>query len=124
MWSIKERSSILCIEEFNAGIRTIDLSTGKPLGNRPLKSTRWGKPETAHSEDGTWFVWGDDTGRLELWDMRDFKVAPKTIKANSGTVVGVALSADGDRIVSVGEENMIKVWEAPKKADTSKKPRK
>jgi len=118
IWMIKEKPSILCFEDYNGKIKSFDLTKGGPIAEKPLKSTRGGKPETAHSEDGAWFVWGDDAGRFELWDMRDMKQPIRTTKAHSGPIVGIAISADGERIVTAGEENLIKVWGRPTKAES------
>ena len=97
------------------------------MGQRAIKQNRWGKPESSHSDDGIWFVWGDDTGKFEVWDMRDLKLPPRTVKAHQGPIVGITISADGsasgDFIVTVSEENVIKVWELPKKAEPAKKTR-
>ena len=124
MWIVKDRPT-LCLEGTTGAIQTIDISNGKSVTNTvQLKPTRWGKPETAHSDDGAWFVSGDDSGRIDLWDMKEPKLASRSFKAHSGPIVGMALSANGDRILSAGEENLIKVWEPPKKSDPVKKPRK
>jgi WD40 repeat protein len=121
MWLIKDRPTQLCFEDPLGNVQTTDILTGKQLFAKQLKSTRWGKPETAHSEDGAWFVWGDDGGRMEVWDTRDSKQVSRTLKAHSGPIVGVAISIDGERIISAGEENLIKVWNTPKKNDAPKK---
>lgn len=127
MWTIKDRPNILCVEDAKGAVQTLEISTGKVVSTKQTRPTRFGKPETAHSEDGSWFVWGDDTGKLEIWDLRENKQNAKTIKAHSGPIVGVTVSSDGsgegDFVVSLGEENLLKVWELPKKGEPSKKSR-
>lgn len=126
MWLIKDRLT-LCVEDMTGTVQAIDLTNGKQVGSRKWKNVRWGKPETARSEDGVWYLWGDDSGRIEVWDMRDQKSPPRVFKAHSGPVVGLAVSANGDRIISAGEENLIKVWNPPappKKAEPTRKSKK
>lgn len=124
MWIVKDRPT-LCLEDTRGTIQTFDISNAKPLQNSvQVKQARWGKSETARSEDGAWFVAGDDSGRIDMWDMRELKQAGRNFKAHSGPIVGIALSANGDRIVSAGEENLVKVWEPPKKSEPVKKNRK
>lgn len=125
VWLIKDRP-LLCFEDNKRPVANVvvwDIANGKPVGTKPMIKSRDGRPETAHSEDGDWFVSGDDGGRLELLNLKDLKAQPVVYKAHQGQVVGLAISKDGERIISAGAENFIRVWERrnPQKVDSTKK---
>ena len=53
---------------------------------------------------------GDSDGALAFWDMAKADVA-RTIRAHAGAITSIALSSDGARIATAGEDQRVKVWD-------------
>lgn len=63
------------------------------------------------SPDGITLYSGAYDGRLIAWEMAAETPQPKqTIQAHSGWLRGLAVSQDGQRIVTCGNDKLIKVW--------------
>ena len=63
------------------------------------------------SQDGQWFVSGDEKGMLTLWDKTGKQIG-ESIKAHDKAVISVAIFTDGKdiKIVSGGDDKKIKLW--------------
>lgn len=60
----------------------------------------------AVSENGQRLAVGTDDGYVEVWDVRGFEIAARTL-THVGRVISVALSNDGSRVASLGRDGAI-----------------
>lgn len=58
------------------------------------------------SENGQRLAVGTDDGYVEVWDVRGFEIAARTL-THVGRVISVALSNDGSRVASLGRDGAI-----------------
>jgi len=63
----------------------------------------------AVSPDGKYMISGSGDKTLKVWDAQTGQEV-RTLKGHTSFVAGVAVSPNGQRIVSLGEE--VKVWDA------------
>lgn len=64
----------------------------------------------AISKDGERIAVGTEDGHVETWEVRGFSMSSRK-QVHKGRVVAIDISADGDRIVSVGKDTKVKVSE-------------
>ena len=64
----------------------------------------------AISPDGETVAAGDRAGRVSVWRLAHPKT-PVVLKGASGPVTAVAFSADGRRVLTGGDDGVIRVWE-------------
>jgi WD40 repeat protein len=60
------------------------------------------------SDNGQRLAVGTDDGYVEVWDVRGFEVAARTL-THVGRVISVSLSSDGSRVASLGRDGAIVV---------------
>ena len=61
------------------------------------------------SKDGEFIFLAAEDGKLELWQVRGFKLVAE-IQAHKGTIYSIALSPDGKQIVTNGRDGKLKLW--------------
>jgi WD40 repeat protein len=100
-------------------LQVVDSVTGASLRKIPLLSSS-GVARYSITKDGQWVVTADDRGYVKIGNLITGKVVDLTADgrpAHAGPIVGVSIS-DTDAslqlpeyVVTVGEENRIKVWD-------------
>ncbi|MYB94516.1 hypothetical protein F4054_21690 [Candidatus Poribacteria bacterium] len=63
------------------------------------------------SPDGKWLAYGDENGKLEIWDVQHQKLA-RSVKADADDIRSVRFSADGDFLANIGFHNHT-IWRLP-----------
>lgn len=63
------------------------------------------------SPDGKWLAYGDENGKLEIWDVQHQKLA-RSVKADADDIRSVQFSADGDFLANIGFHNHT-IWRLP-----------
>jgi WD40 repeat protein len=97
---------------YDALIRVFDVETGKSIGT--LRGhDRSGITDLQFSQDGGTLVSAGMDMSVRVWDVSDLKepLLLRTLKGHQGMVFGVDMSPLGDRIVSVGWDERVVVWD-------------
>jgi WD40 repeat protein len=63
----------------------------------------------ATSADGKWAATGEASGAIKLWDLATLK-DPKTLAGHSGHVTSLGFTPDGTKLVSVSDDQTIRLW--------------
>ena len=63
------------------------------------------------SPDGKWLAYGDENGKLEIWDVQHQKLA-RSVKADADDIRSVRFSANGDFLANIGFHNHT-IWRLP-----------
>lgn len=92
------------------GLGVLDLENGRPVGNIPLPSVNGRRPVSMLTSDGQWFLAGDLEGQVWVWDLTRLENLPSSLQAHAGPIAGLAMSPNGQFLVTAGEENRIRVW--------------
>ena len=66
----------------------------------------------AFNRQGTLLATGDETARLFVWDMKSGKKVREFPREKGHTkgIIAISFSADGSKIATVGDDDVIKVW--------------
>lgn len=94
------------------GLGILNLEDGRLVGNIPLPSVNGRRPVSMLTSDGLWFLAGDLEGQVWVWDLTRPDNLPSSLKAHAGPISGLAISPNGQFLVTAGEENRIRVWNA------------
>ena len=97
------------------GLRLHDVATGKPVSEPWVTDTAGGTPVAgvAFSPDGTYVVTAEQTSELQLRDAQTGRpIGNPMLGHTGGYVLSVAFTADGNRIVSQGEDGWM-LWPGP-----------
>lgn len=76
------------------------------------QASGFSNPQAVISSSGERVVTGDDQGILKIWQIADGKTI-QSHKAHAASIVGLTISADGNRIVSIGSDRLVQVWNLP-----------
>ncbi|MRV70864.1 hypothetical protein GJ700_03910 [Duganella sp. FT92W] len=88
------------------GVRLVDVQTLSPLARMP------GQVSAHMSAKGGLFVTSTETGMLTLWNLENGD-AIGHLKGHLDAITGAVFSDDGRRLVTVGTDNMAKLWALP-----------
>ncbi|MBY0241445.1 MAG: caspase family protein [Burkholderiaceae bacterium] len=88
------------------GVRLVDVQTLSPLARMP------GQVSAYMSSKGGLFVTSTETGLLTLWSLENGD-AIGHLKGHLDAITGALFSDDGRRLVTVGTDNVAKLWALP-----------
>lgn len=88
------------------GVRLVDVHTLSPLARMP------GQVSAYMSAKGGLFVTSTETGLLTLWSLENGD-AIGHLKGHLDAITGALFSDDGRRLVTVGTDNVAKLWALP-----------
>ncbi len=88
------------------GVRLVDVNTLSPLARMP------GQVSAHMSPKGGLFVTSTEAGLLTLWNLENGD-AIGHLKGHLDAITGALFSNDGRRLVTVGTDNMAKLWALP-----------
>ena len=88
------------------GLTVIDTETGKADEQIELPGKM-----TTFDPKGRWIVTHDGTGSLEVRSLTSPQKTPRKFRAHDAPVRSMAFSSSGEFLVTVGEENQLKVWQ-------------
>lgn len=88
------------------GLTVIDTETGKADEQIELPGQM-----TTFDPKGRWIVTHDGTGSLEVRSLTSPQKTPRKFRAHDAPVRSMAFSSSGEFLVTVGEENQLKVWQ-------------
>ncbi len=96
---------------WDGGIRLWDLESGQLIqtlkgGSDPIYAVAFRPP------NGETLISGGKNGVIQLWDLRTQKALP-TFTAHSEPVNSLAISADGQMLVTSSKDKTIKIWRSP-----------
>jgi WD40 repeat protein len=60
--------------------------------------------------DGRWMIVGDGNGTLWARRLTSLERGTKEHVAQAGPIVGMAVSANGRYLATIGEENLLRIW--------------
>lgn len=119
-----EIRDLVCTNDDSAGL-LIGLATGniavwQMVADQLERTSEWKAPENAGAIsrivcDETYALTahvsiGKENGLLCLWRISDGK-ALRTFKGHHGSVISCAISPDGKRLLSVGQDQSVRVWD-------------
>jgi WD40 repeat protein/serine/threonine protein kinase len=81
-----------------------------------LHLTNWVRT-TAFSPDGRWLMAGDWGGLMCIWDLTG-KQAAHTFLAHTFGVCQALFSKDGKRLITAGDDQLVKIWNAQSLGET------
>lgn len=93
------------------GIGVVDLRSGRVKETLPLPDNSDRRPMTLFAPDGAWVLAGDQEGKIWTWNLRALNKKPRSFKAQAGPITGLAVSANGQCLATVGEENRVRIWD-------------
>jgi WD40 repeat protein/tRNA A-37 threonylcarbamoyl transferase component Bud32 len=85
-------------------------ATGKPVG-RPLAHDNR-VPRLAFSPDGRWLATACYSGAVQVWDVASCEPIWNVGPRHAGPVLDVCFSGDGGRVLTCGEDNTARIWDA------------
>ena len=91
---------------FGAEVTGIDIT--RPLTQRELVTLA--DAALCLAASGKWTAAGDAAGRVWLWDNTPEKPPAKGLKDHATPVRALAISPDGQWIVSVAEDRSVRIW--------------
>jgi WD40 repeat protein len=100
------------------GLAVIDTETGKADEQIELPGQM-----TTFDPKGRWIVTHDGTGSLEVRSLTSPQKAPRKFRAHDAPVRSMAFSGSGEFLVTVGEENQLKVWQLDRWLKTASRDR-
>ena len=87
---------------------------GQVRGGTNLTVTNGTAPLKLITPDSKSILIEDGSGRVKAYELDKMDREPKEFTAQSGPILAMALSPNGKYLVTVGEENMMKVWRVDK----------
>jgi WD40 repeat protein len=94
----------------SGGFRTVKLWRKSSGGKQSdLAGLAAGARSVAMSPDGKLAAIGDETGKVNLFDLASGKIL-KVLEGHSGPVTGAAFTADGARLVTGSSDKSFRVW--------------
>src|SRR4029079_8061808 len=63
----------------------------------------------AVTADGAFVAVGEETGKIKVYDAKTGQIA-KTLQGHTAPVTGVAISADGSKILSGSQDKSCRLW--------------
>ena len=96
------------------GLRLHDVATGQPVGEPWIDALRlYTIGSLTFSPDGNYVVSADiQTSQLQLWDVQTGRPVGNPMIGHTGVVFSVAFTADGNHIVSHGQDGWM-LWPGP-----------
>ncbi|GAB2858844.1 hypothetical protein GCM10027277_29160 [Pseudoduganella ginsengisoli] len=88
------------------GVRLVDVQTLSPIARMPGQVSAYMSPK------GGLFVTSTETGLLTLWSLENGD-AIGHLKGHLDAITGALFSDDGRRLVTVGTDNVAKLWALP-----------
>ena len=95
-------------------LRTLDVNTGRTVGDMLRIGGGGWVWAIAVSRDGLRLATGDDDGNLQLWDARDGRpiaLRAQAPKRHAGAVRALAFSPDGRLLVSASADKSLRLWD-------------
>jgi WD40 repeat protein len=98
----------LAVGLLNSGVQVWDLATGK---RKACPGDDESPASVAFSPDGKYLATGrGHAGLIGLWDTRTWNLV-RTLKGHTRSLLGLAFTSGGKRLVSTGEDNTVRVWD-------------
>ncbi len=98
---------VLVVTARDASAALYDLQTGKELA---VLAGHNGANLLALSRDGKWLATGCSKGKLGIWDLGKRKLL-HLFDAQKRGVTALAISPDGKRVASIGDDVVLNVWD-------------
>lgn len=94
----------------NEGLRLVDANTLSPVARMPGQVNAYVSPK------GKLFVTSAETGLLTLWNLENGDTIGQ-LKGHMDAISGALFSDDGHRLVTIGSDNVAKLWALPEIKD-------
>lgn len=76
----------------------------------PIPSVGGHRPPCVFTPDGLWLLVGDNDGNIWAASLQSLDRKPIKFAAHVGPVAGLAISANGRYVASIGEDNRLRSW--------------
>ena len=92
-------------------VRIWQVTKGERLPGGDLPVHQEGVGDLTFTPDKKFLITGSSKdGEVKVWDLAK-RTAVRTIKAHEGRITALAMAPDGSRFISVGQDNVVKLWE-------------
>ena len=117
---VSRGSSSTIVIEKKDGLTVVGARNGKEFRKVPFMSNQGKRPEYSITQDGQWWIMGDDRGIVQIGNLitgKEYTLTEDGRPAHTGPVVGVVTSETNPQLgfpeyaVTIGEENRLKVWD-------------
>ncbi len=88
------------------------LSTRKPEVEKfvPIPAVSGHRPPCVFSPDGRWLLIGDGEGNVWAGSLLSLDRKPIRFSAHTGPIAGLAMSSNGQYLVTIGEDSLLRSW--------------
>jgi WD40 repeat protein len=91
-------------------VRIFETRDGKSVSEMQLPEVSGRPPMSVFTPDGRWMIVGDGNGTLWARRLTSLERGTKEHVAQAGPIVGMAVSANGRYLATIGEENLLRIW--------------